>query len=328
VIINKIKNIIFFLKFLKIKYIFSLIYIYFVAPSFMKFIPLFAMIYRKYKNLFRKINLKKEFNFWQSQKNIILKNCKNGYKLHINNFGFKKEELEKIKKSLEEKNELIIGELDQDGLIYSYYGEINEIETISKENFLKKTCFKIDLIVFKNTIAVKKIFGTNKIAFLNELNALYNLNLSKCNIPAILDIDFKNLSITLSFIPGKNLEERLVKIGALMRDNDIIKNKKLMEGTKKKRCLWYIQEGKRFLSRAVDSQTIEDIFKEIKKIHKNGFELYDIKYDKIIIEKNTKKIFLIDFDSATNFNKTNKKIFSVMRDRDIEKFNLYFNEKK
>jgi len=101
-----------------------------------------------------------------------------------------------------------------------------------------------------------------------------------------------------------------------------------MAETREKRCLWYIQEGKRFLSVAVDSQTIEDIFKEIKKIHKNGFELYDIKYDKIIIEKNTHKIFLIDFDSATNFIKKNKKIFSVMRDRDIEKFNLYFNEKK
>lgn len=326
--LEKIKRVISFGKSLGAWHFFYLIYIYFILPLFMKILPVIAMILRRYKYFIRKLNLKKEFQYWRFKKEEILKVGVRGFKLYLDDFGLTKEGLHRVKEALQNKTELIIGDIDQDGLIHSYYGTIDGVVTVSEEDFLKKTRFELKLVVFDNVVAVKKMFKEDRMGFLSELDALHNLNLAGVNVPAILDINFNDLSITSTFIPGQNLKEGLAQKGAKIRDRDIKKDNRLISLSGKEKYFRYVQEGRRVLLSVVDSQFIDDLFIEIKKIHGAGFELYDIKYDKIIIEEKSKKPFLVDYDSARSFIDLGEKFFSVMRDRDIEKFNLLFKTKK
>jgi len=327
-IIEKIRKAISFGKSLGIRYFFYLFYICLVLPCFMRILPTYAFFYRRYKNLTLRFKLNKYLRRWESKKEEILKICEKGYKLRIDDLGLNKKGLDRIKKSLCNKTELVIGDIDQDGLIYSYYGPLNGVATTPKEDFLKKSRFELKLVVFNNIVAVKKMFKGYKLNFLNALDAFYNLNLAGVRVPAILDIDFGSPSMTLSFIAGLNLEELLFRKGAKIRDRDMKKNKNLVSLSQEQGWRYYIQEGRKVLLDAVDQQFIEDLFIKIKKNHRVGIELYDIKYDKVIIEKKTQKPFFIDFESTRNFASSGKKTFSVMRDRDIEKFNLCFKTKK
>jgi glycosyltransferase involved in cell wall biosynthesis/serine/threonine protein kinase len=325
---KKIKKAIFFIRKLGINYFIHLAYIYFILPTFMNILPTYVFFYRRYKNLRYCLNLDREILHWKAQKEEILKAGKNGYRLHIDEFGLSKEGLDKVKKTLQNQSEPVIADIDQDGLFFSYFGTIDGVSTISREKFLKKTRFIVNVIVFEKTVAIKKQYKGNRISFLNELSALYNLGLAGCNVPSILNVDFEDLSIIFSYIRGSNLQEQLAQKGALIRDRDIQKDAELMRLSEKERWKKYLQEGKRVLSSVLNSQFIEDLFGELKKIHKVGFELYDIKYGNIIIEKMSQKPFLVDFDSATNYSSLWEKVFSVMRDRDIEKFNIFFNTEK
>ncbi len=97
---KKTKKVIFFIKKLGINYFVHLAHIYFVLPTFMNILPIYAMVYRRYKYLWRCLNLDKEILYWQVRKEEILKIGKNGYRLHIDEFGLNEEGLNKVKKTL------------------------------------------------------------------------------------------------------------------------------------------------------------------------------------------------------------------------------------
>ncbi len=326
--LKKIKKFVLFARKLGINYFVHLSGIYFISPVLMNVVPTYALFYRRAKGFCQKWNINREIAYWRSQKKNILANGQKGYRLRIDEFGLNKEGLSKVKQSLQNQSELVIADVDQDGLFFSYFGPIDSVPTISKEKFLRKSRFVMKVIVFNEIVAIRKQYNGNKIAFLNELCAMHNLALTGCNVPAILDVDFDDLSIVSSCIAGTNLREQLAQKGALVRDRDIQKNSELMSLSKEERWLKYVQEGRRVLFDAVDSQFIEDLFIEFKKIHKAGFELYDIKYGNIIIERKSQKPFLVDFDSTVNYSGLDRKVFSVMRDRDIEKFNFFFEAEK
>ena len=134
-------------------------------------------------------------------------------------------------------------------------------------------------------MGVEKDYRGNRTFFVNETKALYKLGLSGCNVPAILSVDFDNLTLTFSYIQGPILREELAKRGAVLRDRDIDNNPNYNHLPHKKRWLKRIQEGKNFLYKVIDSQFVESLYTELNKMHASGFILDDIKYGNIIIEK-------------------------------------------
>ncbi len=326
--LKKIKKAVLFTKRLGIFYIVHLGYIYFVLPPLMSALPLCAMIYRRWRSVWQKLNVNREISYWRLRKKEILRIGKRGYRKHINEFGLNKEGLKEVKKLLRHQPQVVIADIDQDGLLYSYFGPIKDIPTVSKKRFLKKKRFALKMIVFHDTVAIKKEFCGNKISFVNELSALHHLAITGCNIPAILDIDFNKLSIIKSYIVGWNLQEKLAQKGAFVRDYDVERDPKMKILSPRQESIKYIEEGKRFLLKVVDSQFIDNLFVELKKIHIAGFEVYDIKYRDVIVERESNKPFLVDFSSARDYRKCNRQIFRITCDRDTEKFNLAFDTKK
>lgn len=286
--------------------------------------------------LYKKVKLKAEkyligdyiVNYWKRNKKAVLKDRFSGYLIKLTDLGLSTEHYEKIRTLQMESDEVIIAEIDQDGSLLSRFGTIKNLPMVSDRDFLKRKRFAITLISKSGYVAVKKDYLGNKLGFINEISALHHLRSTDCNIPTIMDINFKNLTLTVSYIFGSVLREELAKKAACLRDRDTVNPSFLSDLDKKKMWLGRIQEGNRFLHDVVDSQFIERLFEELKKIHKSGFIWNDLKYGNIIIEKKSGHPYLIDFDRTDHYSKLPKNIFRMLCDQEIEMFNLHFSTQK
>jgi serine/threonine protein kinase len=101
-----------------------------------------------------------------------------------------------------------------------------------------------------------------------------------------------------------------------------------MRLTQEDRRLKCIEEGKRVLYDCVDRVQVEDIFAEMKRAHKAGACVCDVKYGNIIIERDSGKPYLIDFDHSYYCGRSHGLWWEVGRDCDVEQFNLCFNTEK
>ena len=291
-------------------------------PSYLRFyIWIMSMIDRYYLAA-------REIQYWSRNKGELLKQGKNGYRVKIEELGLDKENLKSLKQSQQKSSEIIIGEIDQDGYILSYFGSISNIPTISRDEFLPRKRFKLQLVALDGYVGVKKNYKNNKVSFINEIKALHILGKAGCNIPAIMGVDFNKLTLTISYILGSNLREELAKKGAVLLNRDIDDNPDFLLLTPEERRFKWIREGRRVLYDVIDPQFVGDILTEIKKIHDNRFILNDIKYGNIVIEKKSGKPYLIDFEMARYYPRLRKKFFNILCDHDIEEFKLHFDIEK
>lgn len=72
---------------------------------------------------------------------------KKGYTLTIGKLGLEQEKLNEIKNIQKSLNEVVIAEIDQDGFLLSFFGSITNAPTISKEEFLPRKRFKLEVVV-------------------------------------------------------------------------------------------------------------------------------------------------------------------------------------
>jgi tRNA A-37 threonylcarbamoyl transferase component Bud32/SAM-dependent methyltransferase len=302
---------------------------YLIFPTFARIAPFCVKWYRRIKFLPQLYFANKGIKYLKKNKEKILEQGRNGYKFTINELGLQQEMLELLKYKLKQSREVVIGEIDQDGFILSHFGLFRNAPIISKENFLRRKRFILQLVAIDQYVGVKKNYKGNILCFKNAIIALHNLGKAGVNVPAILDIDFDRICLTFSYILGSVLREELAKKGAVLRDRDVEDNPEFIVSLKKnERDLKRINEGKQILYDVVTRQFVDDLFDELKRVHEAGFIWSEIKYGNIIIEKKSEKPYLLDFDSARFYPHLEKNFFRPLRDEEIEKFNLHFNTKK
>jgi tRNA A-37 threonylcarbamoyl transferase component Bud32/2-polyprenyl-3-methyl-5-hydroxy-6-metoxy-1,4-benzoquinol methylase len=301
-----------------------LVYICALLPFVMKILPIYLRLYLKIYYLKERYNITKEFRRFSSRKNELLNSGKRSHRTRIDDFGFTFEKLKKLKEKQSSLTEEVIAEIDQDGYLKSNFGLIENLPVVSEDQFMPRKGFKLSIVAVNGDVGVKKRYGLNKIAFIRELKALNSLTQAGCNVPELIDIDFENLTLTFSYISGSVLREELYKSGAFLRDRD--ENIPMYNKLRfKEKWLKRIEEGKKVLYDVVSKEFVDELFYQLTKIHAAGFILGDIKYGNVIIEKKTGKPYFIDFDHCSNFSEAHPNCFLLLRDLDINKFNLHFN---
>jgi tRNA A-37 threonylcarbamoyl transferase component Bud32 len=306
---------------------FSLNVIYIlILPSIIKVHICFSKIYLEIKLVTKLFFLDKKIKYLENKKEEYLKAGDSGYKFELESLGLPKEKIDEIKDIHKKFKEVVIGEIDQDGFILSYFGRIADLPTISEGDFVKRIRNKIFIVSLNQIVGVRKQFS-KKDRFINEIITLQKLSLIGCNVPAILDIDFRNLTITVSYINGSVLREELTKNGAILldREADHIQFKDL---NAKEVWLKRIINGRKVLNKVVNTGFIEQLYDELRKIHSAGVLVRDIKYGNVIIEKKTGSPYFVDFDSSIFLNRRETKIFKILFDYDIRLFNLHFGTRK
>lgn len=300
----------------------------FILPIIMKVLPLYLTLYEKIKESTQAYYVERDLNRLLAIKHELLSVGEKGYKIRIEDLGLDSEVIQDLNNKQQKPHAIVIGEIDQDGFVFSHFGSIRDVPTISKKEFLVREKTSLQLVAINGYTAIRKEYHGNKLSFIREIKALHKLALAGCNVPAIMDIDFDQLTLTISYIMGFVLREELAKRGAVLRDCDVDNNPDFLHLDPKNRWLKRIQEGKRFLDDVIDTKFIENLFIQICKVHESGIILNDIKYGNIIIEKMSGAPFLIDFDDARDYSELGKNSLRVLCDRDIELFNLHFNIEK
>jgi tRNA A-37 threonylcarbamoyl transferase component Bud32 len=267
----------------------------------------------------------KRILYWRQNKQKLLGLAERGYKTKIESLGLDLAKVRSTEDGRQPSQKVELGEIDQDGFLLSKVGTISNVPSVSGKQFLPRKRFDLRMVAVNGYVCVEKRYRGNKSSFVNEIEAHYALGLAGCNIPVIMDVDFDNLTLTFSYISGAVLHEELARRGAVVRDRDIEDNPQLTRLAKRKRARRRIAESRRVLYDVIDSQFVEDLSAELRKVHEARFIWNDIKYGNIIIEKHSGKPYLIDFDWALRYPKLGPTAWRILRDRDIEKFNACFD---
>jgi len=262
-------------------------------------LPIIPKLLRRVENEKYKKGVEKKFRYFQNRKKKILNSFKRGYKIHASTFGIPTD-------IYDLKKEFVVAEVDQDGFFLPFIDKkyIEFLPLTSEEYFLKRERFKIFLVISHGYLGIKKNYRGNKYRFLKELESLYKLSEKDVNVPTILDIDFNNLTIIISFIDGEVLREKLAEQGALIRDKQVGKNSDYTYVKRKIVAGRRLKEGRRFLPKVIDKEVFLKLSQQLNEIHKCGIIINDIKYGNIIIENNTKEPYFIDFETATILEKS------------------------
>lgn len=247
-----------------------------------------------------------------------------GYRLRIEDFGLQQERLAEVERLLQGQRELIIADIDQDGFIISRFGPIDSVPTVAREEFIDRGRFNLHVVAIDGYVGIKKNYRGQIRPFLREFQALYRLAREGCNVPALLDVDFDELVVVLSYIPGSILREELAKNGAVLRDRDVLSREDLMAMRLRDRMNWIIDEGLRYLYDTVSPEFVAQLFGELQKVHTAKYIWGDIKHGNVLIEASTGAPFLIDFDSSASYPGLPQWLFREMRIQDIQKFNRLF----
>jgi serine/threonine protein kinase len=279
-------------------------YIYFFEPQLMKVIPMYASLVKRTLLIWKMLNVKRDLAYWGSRKSEII--SKNDDITDISDFGLNEIGQKLLKEKLKTTNQVVIAEIDQSGFFLSHFGQIDGIPCVDEANFIPREQCCLDLVTIDGKVGVKKHYNGSVISFIREIEALYALSMAGCNVPSILDVDFENCTLTISYIPGNALREHLSEIRTLKK----------------------IDGGQENLRGKVSQDFIEKLFDQIIKIHSAGFILDDINYEEVIIEKKTGNPYLINFESSNNFTGTGSRVFRQLRDYDIQKFNIHFETDK
>ncbi len=252
-------------------------------------VVIYASIYLGIRPLYR-------YAHWSLNKLKLSAEYPGKHTTTIHNLGLAPEELRNLQTEIEKNQEAIIADIDKDGFLFSRYGQFAGVSFVSQKNFIPRKRNKLHLIAVGNQVCVRKPSATMK-GFLSEINSLYTLR-EHCNVPAILGVDFRKYSIDVSFIPGVVLRQELANRGARISHRDLDHDHEYNALTRERKKQCRIESTNPILNDYVNAQLKEVIFSELKKIHKLGFLVKDIKYGNIILQQDTRVPFSIDFDYA------------------------------
>ena len=262
----------------------------------------------------------RELRLLRRDRGEILRRGKTGYRSRIDALGLKSEQRQRLEEEMQAGAEALIGEIDQDGFLLSQFGEL-AVPTVSPDEFLSRRRFRLQVVARDGAIAVRKDYRGDRRAFCNEVRALDALGRAGCNVPAILDMDVQRLLLTMTYIAGPVVREELARHGARLRDRDRgIGNLVSFQSR--------ISEGKKVLYGVVDEAFVENLYAELLKVHQAGFILEDTKYGNIIIERESGRPFLIDFEGSLHLPWLGSFGARRFRDSDTEMFNLHFDTSK
>jgi tRNA A-37 threonylcarbamoyl transferase component Bud32 len=276
----------------------------------------------KQKRVWRRVNVNTHLKRWRRKRNEILSNKCVG--MTIDGLDLDHIAFTALLAQLDKSRLVVIADIDHDGFYLPKHGVIGNLPCIEKSEFLPRRKFPMELVVVDGTVGVRKWYSGRSDRFLNEMESLYLLNIAGCNVPSVLELDFDDQWLITSFIPGMVLRELLASRGAKLRDRDVAKIPGFAELSPEKRRLERIAQGRMYLKDVVGQDFIDQLRVQVSKVHKAGILINDVKYGNVIIESETGRPYLVDFEMADNISGFRPGITKALLENDVEKFELHF----
>ena len=216
-----------------------------------------------------------------------------------------------------------LADIDQDGFLFPRLGPLWAAPCVDGDAFVPRNRFKLIVVDRDGWVGVRKEFGPNKSAFVNELQAALDLSNAGCNVPDVLGVDFERLSITFAYVHGAVLREALAVAGARIRDRDVVPTRSFVSRRRQQRQRMLL--GRHLVPQIIDADIVGRIGEALLAVHRAGYVLEDIKYGNVILESTTKTPYFVDFERAMPLRLFSHGTAAYLRDRDAEKINQHFN---
>jgi len=297
---------------------------YIIFPVLAKIMPAYIYVYRAVTMAWLELSAKRHVRHFRTIQNQILESGRQGYQTELKELGLTPEAITQIEREHQSSREVTIADIDQNGLWFSLYGTIKGVPQIERDVFKERSRFKIQVVSLDRKIGIRKNFNGNAFAFVNELRTLHLLAEEGCDVPAVMAIDFDALTLTISYIKGDPLDHLIAMANAetiAINKEEYSNLVRLISGRKRLR---HIQLSHQSLEGIFDKKQTAGLFDQLRKIHRSGIILKDIKYGNIIIEHRTRRPFWIDFDHTRYYANASKSCFSFLRDIDVERFDALF----
>ena len=136
---------------------------------------------------------------WRRNREELLRVGTGGYRIRTEDLGLKPPQLEKIQLEQQRAQRIVLADIDQDGSVLSRFGPIEGAPLVSEEQFLPRTRFGVKLVALGGYVGVEKNYRGDTASFLNEVTALHYLNLARCSVPSVMDVDFDGPTLTFSY---------------------------------------------------------------------------------------------------------------------------------
>ena len=214
--------------------------------------------------------------------------------------------------------ETVVADFDQDGALASRFGPIAGIATIARDQFLPRSGCAVSLVDLDGRFGVRKEFSGATGRFVQELEALLELEACDCPVPRIINVDWNARSVTMTFVRGHVVRELLAAAGAPIRDRD--DPRPYSRAVDRERIL----AGRALVHRVMTPAQIEAIRAALDAIHQAGFVLEDVKFGNIILEHGSGAPLFVDLERALPVARLPARVADHLRAIDLRKFHDHF----
>jgi hypothetical protein len=219
----------------------------------------------------------------------------------------------------EPDRELVIGDFDQNGLIAPRFGKIAGVPTIGRDRFMTRSGCPVLLVDLNGRLGVRKEFR-NRGRFVQELEALLDLEAKGGPVPRVMNVDWDKGSITITFIPGDVVRELLAEAGAEIRDR--ASDRSYTRRMDRER----IRNGRELVPKVLSERHVHEVAGALDAIHSAGFVLEDVKFGNIILKAGTSEPIFVDLERALPVASLPPWLADHLRQIDLRKFRDHFGD--
>lgn len=216
--------------------------------------------------------------------------------------------------------EVLIGQFDQDGGIVSHFGPITGAPTIDERTFVQRLGCPVALVDLNGRLGVRKEFRGALGRFVQELEAMLALEQHGCAVPRIMNVDWENHAITMTFVPGDVVRELLAQAGAPIRDRDA--GGAYTRAVDRER----VRTGRQFVPQVLSAAEVSRIARALDAIHSAGFVLEDVKFGNVILSAGTREPVFVDLERALPIHGLSPGLARHLRHVDLRKFKSQFGD--
>jgi len=211
----------------------------------------------------------------------------------------------------------VVGGIDVDGYWKSLVGPVQGLPAPGDADFLPR-CRPIEIVWTREYFGVRKRYKGDFVGFLNELSILDRLGRHDLRVPSILDVDFDDPALVLSFIPGRVVRDELIRAGAPVRNRDRVKG-----WSHHKNVQRTLRLGRPALGKVLPRGFIVELAADLERFHDLGIMMLDINWGNIVIGHDGRP-WWIDFNSAEDYSELSPGSFRALADLDVARFNQAF----
>jgi hypothetical protein len=278
---------------------------------------------QKALKIFRRAFFPFIFHHWRKRYHDLLKQGKQGYRKTIVDIGCSEEQIIYIQEQMRLNKEVLVADIDQDENWISHIGTIDGFWDSPPDDFLPRKRHDVQVVAVNEIVGIKKNYRGKKMEFLNELRNLHHLGKANCAVPPIIEVDFEQLSITFSFIIGKSIRKLLAEHGAKILDSDMESNPENIDSGDGDE--FRIHEAAKLLDSVLQYPIRVRVLEELRKIIDAGVIGNDVRYNNLIIEKDTNMPYWIDFEEPIQYPKWMRSLYKHLGNRDLEKYYHFFH---